>query len=157
MRFAVEQGHTLFLMSWRNPDATCGHVTWGDYLSQGVRKAIEVALAISGADKLNALGWCVGGTMLSSALAVLRARADTSVASLTLLTIMLDFQDPGDLGMLIDEQGVASREQAIGQGGIYPGVNSASSSRRCVKVALRNSKWPARLLLRLHDLSCEGR
>jgi len=51
VRFAVEQGHTLFLMSWRNPDATCGHVTWGDYLSQGVMKAIEVALVISGADK----------------------------------------------------------------------------------------------------------
>ncbi|MDW3686939.1 class I poly(R)-hydroxyalkanoic acid synthase [Cupriavidus sp. CV2] len=122
VRFAVEQGHTLFLVSWRNPDATCGHITWDDYLSQGVMKAIEVALAISGADKLNALGWCVGGTILSCALAVLRARADTSVASLTLLTTMLDFQDPGDLGVFIDEQGVASREQAIGQGGIYPGA-----------------------------------
>src|SRR6202140_5787049 len=69
VRFAVEQGHTVFLVSWRNPDAECGHVTWDDYLSQGAMKAIEVALAISGADKLNALGWCVGGTILSSALA----------------------------------------------------------------------------------------
>lgn len=122
VRFAIEQGYTVFLVSWRNPDATCGHVTWDDYLDQGVMKAIEVVLAISGADKLNALGWCVGGTILSSALAVLRARADTSVASLTLLTTMLDFQDPGDLGVFIDEKGVSAREQAIGQGGIYPGA-----------------------------------
>src|ERR1700688_2600087 len=122
VRFAVEQGYTVFLTSWRNPDAECGHVTWDDYLSQGAMKAIEVALAISGADKLNALGWCVGGTILSSALAVLRARGDTSVASLTLLTTMLDFRDPGDIGVFIDEQGVAAREQAIGRGGIYPGA-----------------------------------
>jgi polyhydroxyalkanoate synthase len=81
-----------------------------------------VALAVSGADKVNAVGWCVGGTILSSALAVMRARGDGSVASLTLLTTMLDFRDPGDLGVFIDEQGVAQREQTIGQGGIYPGA-----------------------------------
>jgi polyhydroxyalkanoate synthase subunit PhaC len=121
VRFAVEQGQTVFLVSWRNPDASCGHVTWDDYLAQGAMKAIEVARAVSGADKVNAVGWCVGGTILSSALAVMRARGDESVASLTLLTTMLDFRDPGDLAVFIDEQGVAQREQAIGQGGIYPG------------------------------------
>jgi polyhydroxyalkanoate synthase len=122
VRFAAEQGQTVFLVSWRNPDATCGHLTWDDYLAQGAMKAIEVALAISGADKVNAVGWCVGGTILSSALAVMRTRGDNSVASMTLLTTMLDFRDPGDLGVFIDEQGVAQREQAIGQGGIYPGA-----------------------------------
>ena len=121
VRFAAEQGQTVFLVSWRNPDASCGHVTWDDYLAQGACKAIEVALAISGADKVNAVGWCVGGTILSSALAVMRARGEESVASLTLLTTMLDFREPGDLGVFIDEQGVAQREQTIGQGGIYPG------------------------------------
>ena len=122
VRFAAEQGHTVFLVSWRNSDVSCGHVTWDNYLEQGVMKAIEVALAISGAEKLNALGWCVGGTILSSALAVLRARGDASVASVTLLTMMLDFHDAGDLGVFIDEQGVTQREQAIGKGGIYPGA-----------------------------------
>ena len=121
VRFAAEQGQTVFLVSWRNPDASCGHVTWDDYLAQGAMKAIEVALAVSGADKVNAVGWCVGGTILSSALAVMRSRGDESVASMTLLTTMLDFREPGDLGVFIDEQGVAQREQAIGQGGIYPG------------------------------------
>jgi polyhydroxyalkanoate synthase subunit PhaC len=122
VRFAAGQGQTVFLVSWRNPDASCGHVTWDDYLAKGAMKAIEVALAVSGADKVNAVGWCVGGTILSSALAVMRARGDESVASLTLLTTMLDFRDPGDLGVFIDEQGVAKREQTIGQGGIYSGA-----------------------------------
>jgi polyhydroxyalkanoate synthase subunit PhaC len=121
VRFAAEQGQTVFLVSWRNPDASCGHVTWDDYLEKGAMKAIEVALAVSGADKVNAVGWCVGGTILSSALAVMRAQGDESVASMTLLTTMLDFRDPGDLAVFIDEQGVAKREQTIGQGGIYPG------------------------------------
>src|SRR4029453_15448154 len=76
---------------------------------------------ISGADKVNALGWCVGGTILSSALAVMRARGDKSGARVALLTSLLDFSDPGDLGVFIDEQGVSKREQEIGSGGIYPG------------------------------------
>jgi polyhydroxyalkanoate synthase subunit PhaC len=122
VRFAAEHGQTVFVVSWRNPDASCGHIAWDDYLTQGAMKAVEVALAVSGADKVNAVGWCVGGTILSSALAVMRARGDESVASLTLLTTMLDFCDPGDLGVFVDEQGVAKREQTIGKGGIYSGA-----------------------------------
>ena len=121
VRFAVEQGQTVFVVSWRNPDASCGHLTWDDYLTDGAMKAIEVALAVTGAEQVNAIGWCVGGTILSSALAVMRSRGDESVASLTLLTTMLDFREPGDLGVFIDKQGVAKREQSIGKGGIYPG------------------------------------
>ena len=121
VRWACEQGQTVFLVSWRNPDADLGHITWDDYVEKGAMKAIEVARAISGADKVNAVGWCVGGTILSSALAVMRARDDESVASVTLLTTMLDFSDPGDLGVFIDEQGVSQREQTIGRGGIYSG------------------------------------
>ena len=121
VRFASEQGQTVFLISWCNPGPELGTTTWDDYLEQGAMKAIEVAHAISGADKVNALGWCVGGTILSSALAVMRARGDKSVASVTLLTSLLDFSDPGDLGVFIDEEGVSKREQEIGSGGIYPG------------------------------------
>jgi polyhydroxyalkanoate synthase len=121
VRFATEQGQTVFVVSWRNPDQSLSHITWDDYLEIGAMKAIEVALAISGADKINALGWCVGGTILSSALAVLRVRGDKSVASLTLLTTMLDFREPGDLGVFVDEQGVSQREKSIGGGGIYSG------------------------------------
>jgi polyhydroxyalkanoate synthase len=121
VRFACDQGMMVFLVSWRNADESVAKTTWDDYIESGAIKAIDVALSISGADKLNALGWCVGGTIVSSALAVLRARGDKSVASLTLLTTMLDFEEPGDLGVFIDEQGVSQREQTIGAGGIYAG------------------------------------
>ena len=87
MRFACEQGLTVLLVSWRNPDAAMGGTTWDDYVESGAIKAIEIAKAICSADKINAVGWCVGGTILSSALAVLRARGDKSVASMTLLAL----------------------------------------------------------------------
>jgi polyhydroxyalkanoate synthase len=122
VRFAAEQGQTVFLVSWRNPDASGGHLTWDDYVERGAIEALAIAREISGADKVNGVGWCVGGTILSSALAVLRARGDESVASVTLLTTMLDFREAGDLGVFIDEQGVSTRENTIGRGGIYPGA-----------------------------------
>jgi polyhydroxyalkanoate synthase subunit PhaC len=121
VRFAVEQGLTLFVVSWRNPDVSCAYFTWDDYV-EGTMTAIATALSITDADKVNALGWCVGGTILSSALAIMRARGVEAVASLTLLTTMLDFEDPGELGVFIDEQGVRQREQTIGQGGLYHGA-----------------------------------
>ena len=122
VRFAVEHGLTVFMVSWRNPDASCGHIGWDDYVEQGAMRAIEIARSISGADKVNVVGWCVGGTILSSALAILRTRGDESVASVTLLTTMLDFREPGDLGVFVDEESVRQREQTIGKGGIYRGA-----------------------------------
>ncbi|CAG2134387.1 class I poly(R)-hydroxyalkanoic acid synthase [Cupriavidus numazuensis] len=121
VRFACEQGYTVFLVSWCNDAQAMKDATWDDYVEQGVMKAIEVARAVAGADKVNTVGWCVGGTLLSSALALLRGRGDRSVASMTLLTTMLDFEEPGDLGAYVDEQMVQQREQTIGRGGIYPG------------------------------------
>ena len=122
VRFAVEHGLTVFIVSWRNPDASCGHLGWDDYVEHGTMRAIEITRSISGADKVNVVGWCVGGTILSSALAILRTRGDESVASVTLLTTMLDFREPGDLGVFVDEQSVRQREQTIGSGGIYRGA-----------------------------------
>ena len=106
VRFAVEHGMTVFVVSWRNPDASCGHFGWDDYVEHGAMRAIEIARSISGAEKVNVVGWCVGGTILSSALAILRTRGDESVASVTLLTTMLDFREPGDLGVFVDEESV---------------------------------------------------
>jgi polyhydroxyalkanoate synthase subunit PhaC len=122
VRFAVEHGLTVFMVSWRNPDASCRHIRWDDYIEQGAMRAIEIARSISGADKVNVVGWCVGGTILSSALAILRTRGDESVASVTLLTTMLDFREPGDLGVFVDEESVRQRELTIGKGGIYRGA-----------------------------------
>ena len=91
VRHAVAQGHTVFMISWRNIPPELGRLTWDDYLEQGVLAAIDHARAIARAKTVNALGFCVGGTLLACALAVLAARRDEKVSSATLLTTMLDF------------------------------------------------------------------
>src|SRR6478736_3184833 len=121
VRYAVEQGHTVFMISWRNITADRSHLTWDDYLELGVMRAINLALAVTGADKANALGFCVGGTMLGCAAAVLAARDEDKLASLTFLTTMLDFSDAGEIALLVDDASMAAREQTIGHGGIMPG------------------------------------
>jgi polyhydroxyalkanoate synthase subunit PhaC len=125
VRYAVEQGNTIFMVSWRNVTAEQGHLTWDDYLELGIAQAMDSALAVTGADQINALGFCVGGTLLGCAAAVLAARGEKKIASLTFMTTMLDFSDPGEIGLLIDEAGVAARERMIGKGGIMPGEELA--------------------------------
>ncbi len=127
IRHAVEQGHTVFVVSWVNPDASLGHLSWDDYIEQGPIKAIEVARAISGSEQLNVLGFCIGGTLIASALAVLAARGQHPASSLTLLTAMLDFSDVGAIDVYVDEMQVAQREQAIGKGGLMSGRDFASA------------------------------
>lgn len=126
VRYAVEQGNTVFLVSWRNPKAESGQLGWDDYLEKGPMEALRVAREITKVDQVNALGFCVGGTILSSALAVLRARGENPVASLTLLTTLLDFSDTGEIGLFIDESTLASREASIGKGGIMQGKELAA-------------------------------
>ena len=124
VRYMVEQGHTVFLVSWKNPDATMSKVTWDDYVGDGVIKAIEVVKDIGGTDQINVLGFCVGGTLTSNALAILAARKKDYVASLTLLTTLLDFSDSGILDVFIDEGMVKLRESTIGGEGGHFGMMS---------------------------------
>ena len=127
VRYAVEQGNTVFLVSWSNPDESLKGTTWDDYVENGAIKALEVTRAISGANKVNAFGFCVGGTIVSTALAVLAARGEQPAASLTLLTTLLDFGDTGVLDVFIDEQQVAQREKALAKGGLMPGRDLATT------------------------------
>jgi polyhydroxyalkanoate synthase len=117
VRYAVEQGHTVFMVSWRNAPESMGKVTWDDYVSQGLITAIETACKICGVKKINALGFCVGGTLLATALAVLKAKRKNPAASVTLLATMLDFCDTGELSVFIDEVYVKNREQQFNEGG----------------------------------------
>ena len=127
VRYAVEQGHTVFMVSWRNASVSMGNVTWDDYVSQGLITAIDVAGKICGVKKINALGFCVGGTLLATALAVLKAKRKNPAASLTLLATMLDFYDTGELSVFIDEAYVQNRERQFAdrsdgsEGGVVPG------------------------------------
>jgi polyhydroxyalkanoate synthase len=125
VRYALSQGHRTFLVSWRNPDASLAQATWDDYIENAVMKAISVTQEISGSKTINALGFCVGGTMLGTALAVLAARGEKPVASATFLTSMLDFSDTGVLDLFIDEAFVKYREQEMGEGGLMKGKDLA--------------------------------
>ncbi len=127
VRHAVEQGMTVFLVSWRNPQAELGQLGWEDYVELGALKALDVVREIGGADKLNALGFCVGGTILSAALSVAKARGEDPATSLTLLTTLLDFSDGGEVVNYLDEASVAAREAAIGKGGLLRGAELASA------------------------------
>ncbi|SHI26228.1 PHA/PHB synthase family protein [Pollutimonas bauzanensis] len=122
VRYAVEQGFTVFLISWRNPLASDGDgidaATWGDYLQHGVLQAVDAARDICGQEQINALGFCVGGTLLASALALARAQGRDPVGALTLLTTLLDFEDTGVLDVFVDELHAQLRERQLGKGGL---------------------------------------
>ncbi|MDH4465813.1 MAG: class I poly(R)-hydroxyalkanoic acid synthase [Acidovorax sp.] len=127
IRYAVEQGHRTFVVSWRNPDASLSHKTWDDYVEDGAMAAVDVVQNITGAEQINALGFCVGGTILSNALAVFAARGDEPVASATFLTTLIDFTDTGILDVFIDEAFVKFRELQMGSGGLMKGQDLAST------------------------------
>lgn len=122
---AVASGHTVFMVSWRNVTAEQGNFTWDDYLELGVFTPLRIGREIAQSDKVNALGFCVGGTLLGAALAVLTKKNEDIVASATFLTAMLDFSDTGQIGLFVDEAMVAAREATIGKGGILPGSDLA--------------------------------
>jgi polyhydroxyalkanoate synthase len=124
---AVGRGHTVFLVSWINAQPEHGRLTWDDYIERGVVAAIEHSRAIARSDRINALGFCVGGTILATALAALAARGERPVEALTLMTTLLDFDEPGVLGVFIDPAQVAWREQTLGDGGLMTGQELATT------------------------------
>ena len=127
IRHLVEQGHRTFVVSWRNPDDSLADKTWDDYIADGALKAIDVVQEITGAPQINALGFCVGGTILGTALAVLAARGKKPLASATFLTALLDFSDTGVLDLFIDDAFVKFREMQMGKGGILKGQELATT------------------------------
>src|SRR5215470_14852858 len=127
VRYAIEQGHTVFMVSWRNIPPELGRLGWDDYLESGILTAIECARDITASKSVNALGFCVGGTMLACALAVLAARRDGNVASATFLTSMLDFADPGEIGVYVSREYLAAREPGLLGGARVHGAELANA------------------------------
>ena len=120
--YCLDQGLQVFLISWVNPDQHHRELEWDDYVEDGVLRGIEVAREVSGGEPVNVLGYCVGGTLLACALAVLKARRRARrVSSATFLTTLLDFSDPGDIGVFVDRQILARQEEAAGPSGFIPG------------------------------------
>ncbi|MSU98068.1 class I poly(R)-hydroxyalkanoic acid synthase [Pseudomonas mandelii] len=114
VRHLLQQGHPVFLMSWRNFDQAHAGTTWDDLIDTGIIKGLQVTREISGDQRPNCVGFCIGGTLLSSALAVLAARGDKDIGSVSLLTTFLDYLDTGPIDIFVDEQLVAYRERTIG-------------------------------------------
>ncbi|MEO8082081.1 MAG: class I poly(R)-hydroxyalkanoic acid synthase [Caldimonas sp.] len=114
IRYTVNEGHRVFVISWKNAGEEIAQRTWDDYIENATIRAIDLVRDISGQKQINTLGFCIGGTILATALAVLAARGDKPAASMTLLTTFLDFSDTGILDIFIDEAMVRMRETTIG-------------------------------------------
>jgi polyhydroxyalkanoate synthase len=114
IRYTVEQGHRVFVVSWCNPDQSMARKTWDDYIEHAAIRAIDVVQQITCAKTIDTLGFCVGGTILATALAVMAARGRRPAASVTLLTTLLDFSNTGILDIFIDEAMVKLRELTLG-------------------------------------------
>ena len=127
VRYAVGEGHTVFIVSWRNIPPELGDLHWDDYLEKGVLAALDAVREISGSKTVNALGFCVGGTLLACALAVLAARGTVPVVSATYLATLLDFADPGDIGVYVSREGLAARMPVLCAGGRVQGSELASA------------------------------
>ena len=132
IRYAVAEGHRVFVISWKNAGEEIAQRTWDDYIGNAAIRAIELVREITGSEQVNTLGFCIGGTILACALAVLEARGERPAASMTLLTTLLDFGDTGVLDIFIDEGMVRMREMTIGAestggGGLLKGQELATT------------------------------
>lgn len=124
VRFVVEQGHHLYLISWRNIDASTQNIEWDHYIGS-VISAINTVREENHGENCNVLGFCVGGTILSTTLAVMAAKNMQLPSSVTLLTTLLDFTEPGDLGVFLSEALLQELEAKVPNGGVVPGSSLA--------------------------------
>ncbi len=135
--------HGVHGVSWRNLGRRAGRHAGTTTSRRACSRRSRVVRDITGADRVNALGFCVGGTMLATALAVLAARGEDPVESATFLTTLLDFEDTGEIGMFVDEQASRAREATIGGGGLLPGQELATIFSSCARTTWSGTTWSA--------------
>jgi polyhydroxyalkanoate synthase len=125
--WAIEQGHTVFVISWVNPDERHGFKNWEHYIDEGLKFALDTIESATGETKVNAIGYCVGGTLLAAALALMAQQGDDRIRSVTFFTTQVDFTHAGDLKVFVDEEQVASLERAMGERGYLDGTKMATA------------------------------
>ncbi|MGZ8995416.1 MAG: PHA/PHB synthase family protein [Rhodospirillales bacterium] len=125
IRWAVGEGHTVFVLSWINPHGELSAKTFDDYLLEGPLAALDAIREATGETEVNALGYCIGGTLLACALAWLAREEDKRVVSGTFFTTMLDFSDPGELGVFIDDEQIGLVEKHMEKKGFLDGSQMA--------------------------------
>jgi polyhydroxyalkanoate synthase subunit PhaC len=126
VKWAVEQGFTVFLVSWVNPDARLAQRSFEDYMRDGILAAIDAVIRQTGSAKINALGYCVGGTLLATALAYMAAKGDDRVASASFLAAQVDFSEAGDLLVFIDDTQLKALEEMMAEQGYLDGSRMAA-------------------------------
>jgi polyhydroxyalkanoate synthase len=127
IRWAVEQGHTVFVVSWVNPDEKLAEKGFDDYMREGPYAALDAIEAATGEKAINAIGYCLGGTLLASTLAHMAAKKDTRIKSATFFTTMVDFEEAGELGVFIDEEQLQSLEEKMQKRGFLEGAEMATT------------------------------
>jgi polyhydroxyalkanoate synthase len=127
IKWAVDQGHTVFVVSWVNPDRKLAEKGFDDYLTEGALAAMAAVQKAAGVEQLNVIGYCLGGTLLGAALAWLAAKGDARVGCATFFVSLLDFSQPGELGVFIDEEQVKNLERRMNERGYLEGSEMAST------------------------------
>ena len=121
VKWALDQGHNVFLISWVNPDESYSEITFEDYINLAVIEALDQVELESGSNKINCVGYCLGGTLLATTVGYLEAVKDQRIASATYLATLIDFSIPGEIGVFINETTLNTIEETIKRAGVFDG------------------------------------
>ncbi len=127
IKWAVDEGHTVFVISWVNPDARLAEKSFEDYMIEGVLESLDAIKSATGERQTNAVGYCIGGTLLAATLAYMAAKKDTRIKSATFLASLVDFTDPGDLGIFVDQEQLAELDEKMSKRGYLEGSEMATT------------------------------
>jgi polyhydroxyalkanoate synthase subunit PhaC len=127
IKWAVGQGYTVFVISWVNPDEKLSQLTFEDYMNQGPLAALDAIEKATGQRHASAIGYCLGGTLMAPTLAYMAARNDDRVVACTFFTAQVDFTEPGDLGVFIDDEQLTALEESMGKRGYLDGGEMATT------------------------------
>jgi polyhydroxyalkanoate synthase len=125
VKWLAGQGHTVFVISWVNPDETLSDKDFGDYVFEGPLAAMDAITVATNETHINVVGYCIGGTLLSALLAYMQAKQDKRIVSATFMASLIDFSEPGDLGVFIDELQVSNLEEKMNDRGFHEGRDMA--------------------------------
>ncbi|MHC8493207.1 PHA/PHB synthase family protein [Thalassospira sp. SM2505] len=127
IKWAVDQGHTVFVLSWVNPDSKLAEKSFEDYAKEGVLAALDMIEQATGETEINAIGYCLGGTLLSSTLAYMAKTGDERIKSATFFTTLTDFEKPGELSVFVDDEQIESLERNMSKEGYLDGRDMSMS------------------------------
>jgi polyhydroxyalkanoate synthase len=127
LKWLVDQGHTVFVVSWINPDESYRDVGFDEYMTEGVLTALDAIEQATGERDVNAIGYCIGGTLLATTLAYMQANDDDRIKRATFFTTMLDFSEPGDLGVFVGEEELDELDKTMQEAGYLDGTGMAGT------------------------------